>query len=170
MLVATHAYADCAVVVSPAQMDLGRLSYSTLAPTDAQGLKKVGQRTATLTVTCTTNQPALKLAFSGLQAIPDKSYAAWGQGGAMKLTVGSAAVEGMPVNIAIEGLNSGQYAPSVELNHDAVVMFDTSRVPVDRRKTYALQVQFSAALSAQTRVTSEQRFDGQYNVQVVGAQ
>ncbi|KVG83443.1 hypothetical protein WJ36_09725 [Burkholderia ubonensis] len=170
LLVASSAQADCTVVASPAQLDLGRLSYSTLAPADGQGLKKVGQRAATLTVTCTTNQPTLKLAFSGLQAIPDRSYAAWGQGGAIKLTLGSAAVQGVPVNIAIEGMNSGLYTNSVELNHDGVVMFDTSRVPPEQCKSYTLQVQFSAALPSQTVVTSERRFNGQYNVQVVGGQ
>ncbi|WP_063553359.1 hypothetical protein [Burkholderia territorii] len=147
--------------------DFGRMALSALAPTDALGLRKMGERTATLSVSCDVSQSVIKLAFGGLRPTALKPYVAMGSGGMVGFKLSGATIEGVPVDMAIEGTNGGQFTHTLELTNDSVVVFDTARLSPDRRKSYSVQMQFSAALPNSTVVSSERKLNSEFTVQVI---
>ncbi|KVG81693.1 hypothetical protein WJ36_13945 [Burkholderia ubonensis] len=60
-----------------------------------------------------------------------------------------------------------QFSHTLELTNDSVVVLDTTRLPPERRKSYSIQMQFTAALTNSSGVASERKLNSEFSVQLI---
>lgn len=166
------AHAACTLATSTTDANMGRAMVQALPPAaNAPGYRSMGSRNVTINGFCETSQTSIRLAFTGLQQLADKPLTRWGGTvGAIAFRIESTTVEGIPVTMRSLSDSAGVSTPSLNLMQDTTLELDLLRLPVDKRKSFSVQVSLSGLLPEHFAPRAETRLTSQFMVQLLGAQ
>lgn len=134
----------------------------------------MGVRQVSITGNCDRSLSVLRLSFEGLEALPTRhggqAVTQWIDGAAILFHTSGATVGGVPVQMALIGATKPIFNSSLDLSQNSVVELDVGRLPLDARKSFALQIELTALVPEAYAPRSKVQLNRQFSVRLLGTE